>query len=146
MKLKPILLILATLLIGFLIGFLTSSQLRHKRMKPARMFSSERFFREVIFKHIELSEEQKNQLEPILKKYAKEGKELQKEYKKGFDDHFTSYWKEMTEVLTEDQVRTLNEMQKKRIDEMRPFRSDSLRKGGGSGDRSKHRTQREYDR
>ena len=84
MKAKPILLVLITLLIGFVIGMLTSAQIRLNRLKPVRLYFSEERFREGFFKTIQPDEKQKAEIEKILDKYAKLNSELLNTFRKVF--------------------------------------------------------------
>ena len=38
MKVKPILVIVITLIIGFVLGMLTSAQIRYNKLKPVRLY------------------------------------------------------------------------------------------------------------
>ena len=131
MKAKPILIVLGSILIGIIAGFLISAQLRHKRMESVRVMSSERHFREVLYRAIEPDEELKSQLEPILERYGKEGRELQKEFRSSFEIYNENYWSEIKALLTVDQLEKLEEFSKKREEEMRRFRSDTSRGNRG---------------
>jgi len=125
---------------------LTSAQLRHKKMRSIRMFSSERYFREVVYREIEPSEEQIKQLEPIIKNFGKDGNQIQKEFREKFDEHNSTYWDEIKSLLTEEQLELLEESFKKRRDEFRKSRPDSTRRGRGKGRRgppSEHRRERD---
>jgi len=129
------------LLIGFVIGILTSAQLRHKRMRPVRIYSSEQQFRDGLSRMIQPAGEQLVKLEPLIKKYGRESKELQREFRKDFDDVMNRYWEELKPLLTQEQLDRLEEMEKRRKKATRRFRPDSLRIEGDSGarDRDMHR-------
>ena len=71
MKTKSILVILVTLIIGFILGMLTSAQIRYHRLKPVRVFFSEERFREGFYKTIQPDEQQKAKIDQVLDKYAK---------------------------------------------------------------------------
>ena len=59
MKIKPVFLILATLIIGFVLGMLTSAQIRYHKLNPVRVFFSEERFREGFYRTIQPDEQQK---------------------------------------------------------------------------------------
>lgn len=126
MKLKPLILIFTTLLIGFFIGFLTSAQLRHKRMNPVRIYSSERRFREDAYRIFEPDEEQMVKLDPIIRKYGKASSELQREYRKNFESIMENYFQEVKPLLTQEQLDRINSMEQRRREAVRRFRPDSL--------------------
>ena len=69
MKAKLILLLILTLVIGFVIGWLTSAQVRIHRLQPVRMYLSDDRFREGFYKTLEPDEKQKAEIEKILEKY-----------------------------------------------------------------------------
>ena len=136
MKLKPLLFIFITLLIGFFIGFLTSAQLRHKRMKPVRIYSSERRFRDDAYRFFQPDEEQMEKLDPIIKKYGKASSELQREYRKNFENIMENYFQEVKPLLTREQLDRINSMEQRRREAVRRFRTDSTQVGRHQGDSS----------
>ena len=81
MKAKPILLVTITLIIGFVLGMLTSAQIRYHRLKPFRVYFSADRFREGIYKAIEPDEQQKVKIDLILDKYAKINGDLQSNFR-----------------------------------------------------------------
>ena len=135
MKVKPVFLLVITLIIGFSLGMLTSAHIRHNRMKSVRMFSSERHFKEVIYRIIEPSEEQQKELEPILKTFGKEGSVIQKNFREEFDKHNSLYWEKIESVLSEEQINMLEDANKKRRKQMKHFKPDSTRRGRGDSRR-----------
>ena len=80
MKLKSIFVILVTLIIGFILGMLTSAQIRYHRLKPVRVFFSEERFRDGFYKTIQPDEQQKAKIDLILDKFAKINSELQNNF------------------------------------------------------------------
>jgi hypothetical protein len=44
MKAKPVIVVIVTLVIGFLLGMLTSAQIRYHKLKPVRVYFSEEAF------------------------------------------------------------------------------------------------------
>lgn len=67
---KALLIILGTVLISFLSGFLVSGVIHHHKIKSIMQCADKDGFVKMIYKKIDASEEQKSQLDPILKKYA----------------------------------------------------------------------------
>lgn len=141
MKAKPIVFIIATLLIGFVLGMLTSAQLRIHKLKPVRVFFSEERFREGFYKIIQPDEQQKVVIEEVLDKYAKEMSDLQTDFRKNFESRMKAFRKELDSKLTKEQVARLKEMDEKREEMIREGRknrqNDSLnrRYDGRFGDR-----------
>ena len=62
MKAKPILLVIVTLIIGFVLGMLTSAQIRYHKLKPVRVFFSEERFREGFYGQFSLMNSKKQKL------------------------------------------------------------------------------------
>jgi hypothetical protein len=104
MKTRSIIIVVATLILGFILGMLTSAQIRHQKLKPFRVFFSDDRFREGIYSTINPDDAQKEKLEVIIKKYAKRNYDLQVNYRKDLDNFMKDLWKEMEPVLTAEQV------------------------------------------
>lgn len=132
MKVKPVILIIATLLIGFVIGMLTSAQLRYHKLKPMQVYFSEQRFREGFYRAIEPNEQQKVKIEQILNKYAKINSEFQNDFRKNLDSTMKEFRKEIDSNLTKEQLARLKEMEERRQEMIRKNRknyqhNDSLR-------------------
>ena len=77
MKAKPIIVVFVTLIIGFVLGMLTSAQIRYHKLKPVRVYFSEERFREGFYGAIQPDEQQKAKIDLVLDKYAKINSQLQ---------------------------------------------------------------------
>jgi len=138
MKAKPILLVIFTLIIGFILGMLTSAQIRYHKLKPVRVYFSEQRFREGFYQAIEPNEQQKVKIDQILDKYAKINSDFQDEFRRNLDSTMKEFRKELDLNLTKEQLARLKEMDDRRQEMIRQNRrnnqhSDSLR------DRNKRR-------
>jgi len=116
MNKKSLFIIIATLLLGFVLGMLTSASIRYQKLKPVRFFFSEERFREGIYQIINPDEEQKEKLEVVIKKYARSSRELQSGFRKQFEDLTRNLWNEMEPLMTEEQGDKIQEMEKRRQD------------------------------
>ncbi|TFG41930.1 MAG: hypothetical protein E4H43_03815 [Bacteroidia bacterium] len=114
MKTRPILLGIITLIIGFVIGMLTSAQLRLNRLKPVRMYFSEERFREGFYKTIQPDEAQKAKIDLILNKYARLNSETQGKFRKELDANVKALRKELDSNLTKEQLARLKEIDERR--------------------------------
>ena len=114
MKTKPVLLILATLIIGFVLGMLTSAQIRYHKLNPVRVFFSEERFREGFYRTIQPDEQQKAKIDIVLNKYARINSELQSTFRKEFESSMKEFRKEIDTYLTKDQIERLKEMDENR--------------------------------
>ncbi len=144
MKLRITILIILTLLLGFVIGMLTSAQLRHKRMRPVRTFASEQYFREHFYKIVEPSEEQKQELDSIIESYADSFNKLNRQFRDDFESLMDDQWGVIKPVLNKEQIEKLEEFERNRRKAMREFRD---KRGPGSRDRHRDEISVEsYDR
>lgn len=130
MKAKPILLVFITLIIGFVLGMLTSAQIRNHKLKPVRVFFSEERFREGLYRTIQPDEQQKVKIEQILDKYAKINSKLQSNFREEFDSNMKAFRKEIDTNLSVEQRARLKEMDERRQEMIRHnrmnHRNDSL--------------------
>ena len=128
-KIKSGIILLTTLLIGFVIGFLTSTQVKESRIRELRTFGSAEGFRFMMEHMLELDDEQKDEIRPVVDKYAKKNFELMKNFRGEFSVLMKEFHKELTPYLTPEQIERLNEFGK-RGREMRK-RGESPRHGKG---------------
>src|SRR5512133_898597 len=124
MKAKSILFIIATLIIGFTIGMLTSAQIRFQKLKPVRVYFSEERFREGFYKIIQPDDKQKAEIEEVLDKYASLNSSLQNNFRKELDANMKAFRKEVDAKLTRDQLTRLKEMDEKRMEMIRQNRKN----------------------
>jgi len=114
MKAKPVIIIVATLIIGFILGMLTSAQIRHHRLNQFRVFFSEDRFREGFYRTIQPDENQKTKIDLVLDKYAKINGELQKSFRYELDSTMREFHREIDLYLTPEQIGRLREMDAQR--------------------------------
>jgi len=124
MKLKPILVVVIILIIGFVLGMLTSAQLRFHRLKPVSVYFSEDRFRDGFYRAIEPDEKQKAKIDLVLDKYAKINSELQGSFRKELDASMKDFRKELDSYLTKDQLARLKDMDEKRQEMIRQNRKN----------------------
>jgi hypothetical protein len=143
MKAKPILLVVITLIIGFILGMLTSAEIRFHRLKPVRLYFSEERFREGFYKTIEPDEAQKAEIEKIIEKYAKLNGELQSNIRKELDANMKEFRKEIDSKLTKEQLARLKEMDEKRQEMIKQARKERENDTTGNRDSRRRRTDRD---
>jgi hypothetical protein len=119
MKAKPIIIIVITLSIGFVLGMLTSAQIRYHRLKPVRLFYSEERFRNGFYEVIKPDEKQKETLDKLLSKYALINSDIQNDFRKKMDTNMKDFWKELEPSLSKEQIARLKEMDKRRTEMIR---------------------------
>ncbi|MCH7658312.1 MAG: hypothetical protein IIB05_08350 [Bacteroidetes bacterium] len=108
-KIKSGILLLTTLMIGFVIGYLTSTQIRESRIRELRNFGSAEGFKFMMEHMLELDDEQKEVIRPIVDKYAKENFELMKSFRGEFILLINDFRNELKPHLTNEQIRRLKE-------------------------------------
>lgn len=135
MKTRTIILGIIILIVGFLLGMLTSAQLRLQKLRPVRMYFSEEKFREGFYKVIQPDDEQKVKIDLILDKYARLNSETQNNFKKEFEATRKAMRKELDSNLTKEQLARLKEMDERRQEMMKQdrerFKNDSLNQSNG---------------
>ena len=107
-KIKSGIILLTTLLIGFVIGYLTSTQVKESRIRELRTFGSAEGFKFMMEHMLELGDEQKNAIRPVVDKYAKKNFELMKNFRGEFSVMMKEFHKELTPHLTPEQIERLN--------------------------------------
>jgi len=144
MKARPILVVVITLVIGFILGMLTSAQIRFNRLKPVRLYFSEERFREGFYKTIQPDEKQKAEIEKILDKYAKINSELQGNFRKELDSNMKAFRKELDSKLTKEQLARLKEIDDRRQEMIKQNRRN--RDDDSLDNRDYRRGRSEFDR
>jgi hypothetical protein len=122
MKSKPIIIIVITLVIGFVLGMLTSAQIRYSRLQPVRVFFSEERFRDGFYKVILPDEKQKETIDQLLSKYAKDNTSIQNDFRKKLDLLMKDFWKELEPSLSKQQLDRLKQMDQRRMEMSRQNR------------------------
>ena len=119
MKAKPLIIIFITLAIGFVLGMLTSAQIRYHRLKPVRVFFSEERFRKGFYEIIKPDNKQKETIDKLLSDYAKINSEIQNDFRKKMDSTMKEFWKELEPSHTKEQLARLKEMEQRRMEMIR---------------------------
>jgi hypothetical protein len=119
MKTRLILLFILTLVIGFILGWLTSAQVRLHKLQPVRMYLSDERFREGFYKTIQPDEQQKAEIEKILDRYSRINHEFQSNIRKDLDSNMKAFRKELDSKLTKEQLSRLKEMDERRQEMVR---------------------------
>ncbi|HEY5471392.1 MAG TPA: hypothetical protein VIK07_12795 [Bacteroidales bacterium] len=124
MKAKPIIVVVVTLIIGFVLGMLTSAQIRYHKLKPVSVYFSEERFRDGFYRAIEPDDQQKAKIDVVLDKYALLNSELQNNFRKQLDANMIDFRKELDLNLTKEQLARLKDMDDKRQEMIRGNRKN----------------------
>ncbi len=109
MKIKAILTIVISLLIGFVFGFLTSGQYMKREMKKKHSHSYHEMFIYRTLDVIKPSEGQKDTLMPIIVGYAEKTMFLKNKVSVEFDSLMHQMSKDLKPFISEDQFQKLEE-------------------------------------
>ena len=123
-KLKLIIGFIVTLIIGFIIGMLTSAQIRHHKLAPVSVYFSEERFKDGFYRAIQPDDQQKVKIDIILNKFAKLNTSLQNNFRSELDANMKSFRKEIDSYLTPQQLERLKEMDERRLKMIRQHRKD----------------------
>ncbi len=104
---RTILVLSGTLIIGFVLGMLTSVQIRNAQIRKFRSFASQEGFGRWTLHVVDPSPEQKEKIMPVIKKYGRKNLELRKKYRKDFIGLMKDYKKELYPLLTPEQIQRL---------------------------------------
>ena len=139
MKAKPIIVVIVTLIIGFVLGMLTSAQIRYHKLRPVKVYFSEEKFRDGFYHAIQPDEQQKAKIDLVLDKYARINSELQNNFRKELDASMKDFRKELDSNLTKEQLARLKEMDERRQEMIRQNRKNH------ESDSSKFRNDRRHN-
>ena len=109
MKIKAILTIVISLLIGFVLGFLTPGQIRKHEFEKKHKHSYHEMFVYKTLGVIGPTEGQKDTLMPIIEKYAEKTLTLKNRVSNEFDSLMLQMNEELKPYVTEEQFQKLNE-------------------------------------
>ncbi len=112
MKTRAILTVLISLITGFALGFITSSQITKMRTRDVHSMSSVEAFKARTFSVIEPTENQKAQITPIVEEYALKSDSLRKNTYSDFHNLMDEFHAQLKPYLTEEQMQRLHEFPK----------------------------------
>ncbi len=142
---KTVLYIGGVFIVGFLLGMLTSAQIRNKKLEPVRTFFSEGEYVRNIARIVHPSKEQWEEFDPIIKKYGAENAKLQKTFRDGVQTNMDAFRKEIDKILTKEQrdkLKKVEEERKKMFEEFMKERNDSISSDKNKYDREKYERER----
>ncbi len=124
MKTKAIIILVLTLIIGFILGMLTSAQIRHSRMKEMRTFFSGKDYAEMMLNVIQPDEVQKAKLEEVMGRFYKTTRDMQSDFRTDFDSVTATFKKEIDTLLTPEQLEKVRELEVKNREMMQEMRKE----------------------
>jgi len=109
MKIRAILTIVISLLVGFVLGFLTEGQIVKRNRHKWQKVSYTQMFENRVLHKIEPSETQKAQILPIIRSYAAKMTELRAATGQKFGELRNQMNAELQPLLTDEQFKRLQE-------------------------------------
>jgi hypothetical protein len=109
MKIKSIFILLATLLIGFAIGFLVNGQITRQKFERFVSQNHQEAFRFRIMKVIRPDEAQTRDIDPILQEYARKAQETMQKSKEDLTDLHENLITDLTPYLNQQQLERLEQ-------------------------------------
>ncbi len=112
MKTRAFITIILSLIIGFLLGFVVSSQITRHRLKDVKSMSSPRSFKERVYEIIEAGPEQKEALNDFLDRYGESFDSLRKSMSGTFHEFTDQFHSDIQPYITEEQLESLKKFGK----------------------------------
>jgi len=113
MKTRALLSIIISLVTGFLIGFIVSSQITRLRTRDVRSISSAESFKMRTYNLINPTSDQIKELDPVIDEYSERFDSMRKVSHQGFKILIEEYHNSLSPYLTEDQNEVLQDFAKK---------------------------------
>lgn len=110
LNIRTILVLAGTLLIGFALGVLTAVQIRNAHLKKFRSYATREGFSYWTLHVIDPTPQQREQLLPVIRKYANENNKLRKEYRDDFINLMKEFKNELDPLLTQEQIDRIEKM------------------------------------
>jgi len=119
MKLKVVIQLVIVLILGFFIGFLTNSSIVSKKIKNYNWRRGEVVFWTRTLDEIHASQEQKDKIMPIVFKYSDKGHQVMRDAMKEIEPLWGEMEEEIAPILTQDQLKVIEDIKKRRIEKFR---------------------------
>ena len=139
LEIKNSLIIVSTLLLGIIIGFLVSGRLTKVRMEKMKSSFIEDGFSRQLMRTLKPSEEQLKAMRPIMDKFAKIRREKFKDHRAEQSKIFDDFEDELKPILSDDQIERLEEMKEKFNDKFPQNRGEGPRKYKESNKKKRNR-------
>ena len=121
-KLKTILVVLGLIFIGFVSGFYVHRQVSMHFIKDVIEMRSPKGFQDHFFSRIDATEEQKEQLLPIVETYSAKISQQHRELRRLRHELIDSMHAEVRPLLTEEQIQRMDEFSRRFRDRNRERR------------------------
>jgi len=112
-KIKFTGIIIGTLLIGFVIGFLTNGRLVKSRIDRMQSFYTEKGADRAFMRVLDPTPEQMEKIQPILRRHAQQNRELLNQHRGEQQALFLELEEELKPFLTQEQIEKLNDLKQR---------------------------------
>ena len=139
MKSKSLIAILLTLIIGIVIGILSCTYMRNRKMKEFRSYASYEGFKYQALRIIDPTEEQKEKILPVIEEFSRKNQDLKIKYREEFIILMKDYKNELEPLLTKEQIQRIESRRHGRnpSDRGEEGRNGGERRRDGSGPHSR---------
>jgi hypothetical protein len=107
MKNRAVLTIVISIITGFILGFIVSSQITRLRLRDVKSISSSKSFKTRTYEIINPEEEQIEDLDPVIERYSEKFDSMRKTTHEGYRNLIESYHQELRPHLSEEQYQEL---------------------------------------
>ncbi len=114
MRYKSLIAILLTLIIGIVIGFLSSTYMRNRKMEEFRSYASYEGFKYQALRVIDPTEEQEEKILPVIESFSRKNQELKIRYREEFITLMKDYKNELEPLLTKEQIQRIESRRRER--------------------------------
>lgn len=115
MNIKSTLIVIVTLLLGMLIGFLLAGRMAHKKIRHIQEISRDhRKECKHLANRLELTAEQQDQIEPIMQQHLESQHALKRMHRSEMDSLRDEMFIEITPMLDQKQLNTLEQIKEGR--------------------------------
>ena len=112
---KLIVIIISSLLIGFIVGFFTSGRVAHNRMKHIfKTMTRPEMEKEMISKRLKLSDNQLEEITPILEQHIKRQHVIRRSGRQTIDSARGAMFNEIKPFLNQEQLEKAKKMKNRK--------------------------------
>jgi hypothetical protein len=114
MKLKPVIILILTLTLGFVLGAITNGYFLKSKIHAYQNMKSVEGFKNKFMEILAPDQKQKEVIEPIIEKYAKKNKDFHCEYFRQIAERMDSFEIELIPYLTTQQLESMDKFKQHR--------------------------------
>jgi hypothetical protein len=136
MKTQIVLVIIGSLLLGFVIGVLATGRITQRKVEHIKQMGTPDGIHKRFYRLIDPSDAQKDSIKPILREFARKSDTLRREHWHQHKSLFNEMVEQLTPFLTDEQVERLEEFKNRSPLEMRRRSGEGMKYRHGQYNRS----------